>query len=45
MTSQAASDLGSKEGHRQDTRGREGGDTNRRAKVRKEDAYYAIEGM
>ena len=45
MASQAASDLGRKKGHRQDTRGREGGETNRFAKVRQEDAYaFAIEG-
>ena len=45
MASQAASDLGRKKGHRKDTRGREGGETNRLAKVRQEDAYsWAIEG-
>jgi hypothetical protein len=45
MASQAPSDLGRKKGHRQDTRGREGGETNRFAKVRQEDAYaFAIEG-
>ena len=45
MASQAASDLGRKKGHRQDTRGREGGETNRLAKVRQEDAYAWDRGV